>query len=100
MKTRDFNYNLPKSFIANKPLNKRDESKLLVLDRKRKSTQITRFKNIIDYFETGDLIILNNTQVIPARLIGKKPSGGKVEIFLTINLYTGKVLFISSMVNQ
>jgi S-adenosylmethionine:tRNA ribosyltransferase-isomerase len=78
----EFNYELPKEFIAQYPLKKRDEAKLLVLHRKTQKIEHRIFKDIVDYFAPGDCLVLNNTKVIPARLYGHKPTGGKVEVLL------------------
>lgn len=72
MNTSDFYYELPKDLIAQTPLDKRSESKLLILDRRDKSVFHKRFYNIIDYLEPMDCLVLNNTKVIPARLIGQQ----------------------------
>ena len=79
MKTSDFNYDLPEKLIANYPLDERSSSRLLVY-----SDQIDHktFKDVINYFEEGDLLVLNNTSVIPARVYGNKESGGSVEVML------------------
>ena len=83
MKLSDFDYNLPEELIAQYPADKRDESRLLVLDRKSGKIEHTVFKNIINYLSPSDLLVLNDTLVFPARLIGrKKKTGGKVEVFL------------------
>jgi len=82
MKTKDFDYLLPQSLIAQKPVRPRDFSKLLVLERKKRKIFYDRFFNLGKYLKTGDLLILNNSRVIPARLIGEKPTGGKVEVLL------------------
>tara|TARA_B100000427_G_scaffold75488_1_gene61510 strand:- start:909 stop:1961 length:1053 start_codon:yes stop_codon:yes gene_type:complete len=82
-KLSDFKYPLPKKFIAQKPKQKRETSKLMVLDRKEKSIKHKNFKNIIDYFQKNDLLIVNNTKVFPARLFATKDrTDAKVEIFL------------------
>ena len=82
-KTRDFDYYLPSELIAQKPLRPRDHSRLLLLNKTTGSLEHRHFYNLIDYLRPGDLLILNNSKVFPARLIGhKKLSGGKVEIFL------------------
>jgi S-adenosylmethionine:tRNA ribosyltransferase-isomerase len=81
MKTSDFFYDLPEELIAQYPLADRDSSRLLCLDLSGKITDNT-FKNISDYLKPGDLIVLNNTRVIPARLFARKETGGKVEIML------------------
>ena len=79
MKTSDFDYDLPQELIANYPLDTRSSSRLLVyLDK----IEHKSFFDLVDYFYDGDLLVLNNTSVIPARLYGKKESGGNVEIFL------------------
>lgn len=82
MKTDLFNYHLPLSLIAQHPEKKRDNCKLLIYNRKTKQITHGIFKDITDYISPGDLLILNDTKVIPARLFGKKKTGGRVEIFL------------------
>ena len=83
MKLSDFDYNLPDELIAQYPADKRDESRLLVLDRKSGKIEHTVFKNIKNYLSPSDLLVLNDTLVFPARLIGrKKKTGGMVEVFL------------------
>jgi S-adenosylmethionine:tRNA ribosyltransferase-isomerase len=83
MKLSDFDYNLPKALIAQEPMKNRDLSRLLVLNKKSGEMSHQKFYEIVDYLKPGDLIILNNTKVIPARLIGKKErTHGKVEILL------------------
>jgi len=82
-KTSDFDYYLPQSLIAQEPSNARDHSRLMVLDRKNKSIEHKYFYEITDYINKGDLLVLNNTKVFPARLIGKKDkTNGVVEILL------------------
>ncbi len=76
MKLRDFDYHLPKELIAQSPLEQRDTSRLMVLG---KNIEHRRFSDIIDYFEEGDTLVLNDSRVIPAKLSGKKSTGGKVE---------------------
>jgi S-adenosylmethionine:tRNA ribosyltransferase-isomerase len=83
MKLKDFDYNLPKALIAQKPINPRDYSRLLVLDKKIKKISHHHFYDIGSFLRNNDVLVLNNTKVIPARLIGKKPeTGGRVEVFL------------------
>lgn len=83
MKTSDFYYDLPERLIAQDPLEDRASSRLLVLDKKSGETEHTIFKNISDYLKKGDCLVINNTKVIPARLIGEKEeSGAKVEFLL------------------
>ncbi len=81
-KLSDYDYNLPKELIAKYPVEPRDSCRLMVLNRKDKSIKHTIFRNIGDYLEKGDLLVLNDTKVIPARLIGRKETGSKIEIFL------------------
>ena len=79
----DFDYNLPKELIAQYPLNKRDDSRLMVLDRRTKRIAHKKFFQIADYFESGDLLILNNTKVLPARVFGvREKTGAKIEFLL------------------
>ena len=83
IKTSDFDYHLPEELIAQKPLLKRDSSRLLILDKKGGAIEHKEFYNIVDYLDSRDLLVLNSTKVLPARLLGQKvDSGGKVEIFL------------------
>lgn len=82
MKLSDFDYNLPTDLIAQHPLKERDASRLLVLHRKTGKLDHRHFKDIVDYLDSGDVLVLNNTRVIPSRLSGSKPSGGKAEITL------------------
>lgn len=82
MITEDFNYELPEDKIAQSPYSKRDEAKLMVLDKKNNKITDTKFKNILEYLNKGDVLVLNDTKVLPARLLGKKNTGAKVEILL------------------
>ena len=82
MKVSDFNYDLPEELIAQHPYEKRDEARLMVLHRNTKQIEHKVFKDIIDYLEPGDCLVLNDTKVIPARLYGKKDTGAKVEFLL------------------
>ena len=86
MKVSDFKYDLPEELIAQTPIKKRDESKLMVLDRKKQTIEHKIFKDIIDYLEPGDVLVRNNTKVLPARLYGKKETGANVEFLLLNNL--------------
>jgi S-adenosylmethionine:tRNA ribosyltransferase-isomerase len=86
----DFYYDLPEELIAQTPIEKRDESRLMVLNRKDQSIEHKQFKDIIDYLEPGDCLVRNNTKVIPARLYGKKATGAKIE-FLLLNQIEGDV---------
>ena len=86
MKVSDFNYELPEELIAQTPIEKRDESRLMVLDRQKQTIEHKRFKDIINYLEPGDVLVRNNTKVIPARLYGKKETGANVEFLLLNNI--------------
>jgi len=83
MKTENFNFELPEHLIAQTPLKKRDESKLLVLDKNTGKIEHKNFNNIIDYLEKGDALVLNDTKVIPARLYGiKEETDAVIEILM------------------
>lgn len=87
MKTDDFDYFLPEHLIAQTPLNKRDDSKLLVLNKNTGDINHKKFSDIVDYLDSNDVLVLNDTKVIPARLIGKKESTGAViEVLLLKNI--------------
>ena len=82
MKLEEFDYYLPEELIAQVPIEKRDESRLLVLDKNEKTIEDKIFKDILDYLKPGDCLVRNNTKVIPARLYGKKETGANVEFVL------------------
>ena len=83
MKLSNFNYELPKDLLAEYPSDQRDESKLMVLDRINQKIEHKTFKDLIDYFNDGDVFVLNNTKVFPARLMGnKEKTGASIEVFL------------------
>ena len=86
MKVSEFNYNLPEELIAQVPIEKRDESRLMVLNKEKHTIEHKQFKDIIDYLEEGDCIVRNNTKVIPARIYGKKETGANVEFLLLKNI--------------
>ena len=86
MKVSDFNYELPEELIAQTPIAKRDESRLMVLDRVNKTIEHKIFKDIINYLKPGDVLVRNNTKVIPARIYGKKETGANVEFLLLNNI--------------
>ena len=86
MKVSEFNYDLPEELIAQVPIEKRDESRLMVLDRKNQTIEHRKFKDIIDYLNPGDCLVRNNTKVIPARIYGKKETGANVEFLLLNNI--------------
>ena len=85
MKTDDFDYYLPEELIAQTPLLKRDDSRLLVLDKKTGEIEHKKFTNILDYINPGDTLVLNDTKVIPARLYGVKEETGAVIELLLLN---------------
>lgn len=81
--TEDFNYELPEELIAQNPAEKRDHSRLMAINRKSGEIKDTFFYHIIDYLKPGDLLVMNNTKVLPARIFGrKKETGGRVELLL------------------
>lgn len=82
MKLEEFDYNLPEELIAQVPIQKRDESRLMVVDREKRTIEDKVFRDVIDYLEPGDCLVRNNTKVIPARLYGKKDTGANVEFVL------------------
>lgn len=82
MNITEFNYNLPEELIAQIPIKNRDESRLMVLDKKEQKIEHKVFKDILDYFNAGDCLVINNTKVLPARLYGKKDTGANVEFLL------------------
>lgn len=83
MKLSHFNFKLPEELLAEHPAENRDESRLMVLNRKDQTIEHKYFKDLIDYFDEGDVMILNNTKVFPARLYGnKEKTGAKIEVFL------------------
>jgi len=86
MKVSDFNYNLPEELIAQVPIKNRDESRLMVLNKTNKTIEHKIFKNIIDYLRPGDVLVRNNTKVLPARIYGKKETGANVEFLLLKNI--------------
>ena len=90
MKVELFDYHLPRELIAQKPIEPRDKSRLMVLDRRTGKIEHRYFYNIVEYLIPGDLLVLNNTKVIPARLIGRKVTGAKVEILLLNEVGDGK----------
>lgn len=86
MNTKDFDYELDQSFIAQHPEDKRSESKLMILDREKETIEHKKFYNIIDYFEPGDVLVVNNSKVIPARLFGHRENKDEqIEVFILNN---------------
>ena len=82
MNVADFDYNLPEELIAQVPIKKRDESRLMVLDKQKQTIQHKTFKDITEYLNEGDCLVINETKVLPARLYGKKDTGANVEFLL------------------
>ena len=82
MKTDQFDYDLPREFIAQHPAERRDESKLLVLSRDTGTTDLRAFSDLTDYIEPGDVLVVNDTRVVRARLFGRRHTGGVVEVML------------------
>ena len=86
MRTKDFWYELPEELIAQTPLEKRDTSRLLVMDRKTGQVKHQHFYDIIDHLNPGDCLVMNDSRVLPARLLGHRPTGGAVELLLLRDL--------------
>ena len=92
MKTRDFSFDLPDELIARYPAEERSASRLLCLDGRTGTTRHQQFVDLVDMLNPGDLLVFNNTRVIPARLFGEKASGGKIEMLVERLLENGEVL--------
>lgn len=86
MKTHDFYYELPEELIAQTPLERRDASRLMVLDRQTGEVTHKHFYDILDYLNPGDCLVMNDSRVLPARLLGHRPTGGAVEVMLLRDL--------------
>jgi len=86
LKTHDFWYDLPEELIAQTPLEQRDTSRLLVLDRENGSVSHKHFYDILDFLKPGDCLVMNDSRVLPARLLGNRPTGGAVELLLLKDL--------------
>ena len=86
MRTQDFWYDLPEELIAQTPLEKRDSSRLMVLDRETGEINHKHFYDIVDYLHPGDCLVMNDSRVLPARLLGHRPTGGAVEVLLLRDL--------------
>ena len=83
MKLSNFQFELPNALLAQRPAADRDESRLMVLNRKEETIEHHSFKDVINYFDEGDVMVLNNTKVFPARLFGnKEKTGARIEVFL------------------
>ena len=92
MNINDFDYNLPKELIAQTPLKERSSSRLLILNKNNGSIKHEHFFNIINYLNKGDVLVLNDTKVIPARLIGNKmDTNAVIEILLLKEMIAGNV---------
>ena len=94
LKTSDFNYELPERLIAQTPVNPRDHSRLLVYDRKHDKIEHKHFFDILDYIRAGDVLVINDTKVYPARIYARTENGGKVELLLLkrLNLTDWEIL--------
>lgn len=94
LKTSDFYYELPDRLIAQSPASPRDSARMLVYDKKNDKVEHKIFRDIIDYLTPNDVLVINNTRVIPARLFANKPTGAKIEVFLLkrLNLTDYEVL--------
>ena len=86
MKTQDFWYDLPEELIAQTPLQQRDASRLMVLDRDSGEVSHRHFYDVIEYLKPGDCLVMNDSRVLPARLLGHRPTGGAVEVLLLRDL--------------
>jgi len=86
LKTHDFWYDLPEELIAQTPLEKRDTSRLMVLDKVSGAVSHKHFYDIVDYLNPGDCLVMNDSRVLPARLLGHRPTGGAVEVLLLRDL--------------
>ena len=86
MKTSDFSYYLPEELIAQTPLEQRDSSRLLKLDRQSGRVEHHHFYEVINYLQPGDCLVMNDSRVLPARLLGHRPTGGAVEVLLLRDL--------------
>ena len=86
MDVKEFYYDLPEKLIAQVPIKKRDESRLMILNRENQTIEHKIFKDILDYLKPGDCLVRNNTKVIPARIYGKKETGANVEFLLLNNI--------------
>ncbi|MCH2235751.1 MAG: tRNA preQ1(34) S-adenosylmethionine ribosyltransferase-isomerase QueA [Crocinitomicaceae bacterium] len=94
MKLSAFNFDLPEELIAKHPVDNRDESRLMVLDREKQTIEHKMFKDVLDYFDEGDVMITNNTRVFPARLYGnKEKTGARIEVFLLRELNRESLLW-------
>ena len=86
MQTKDYWYDLPEELIAQTPLERRDSSRLMVLDRETGDVSHRHFYDVVEYLRPGDCLVMNDSRVLPARLLGHRPSGGAVEVLLLRDL--------------
>ena len=86
MKLSEFDFELPEELIAQHPVEKRDTSRLMVVNRENGNIEHRHFYDILDYLKPGDVLVRNNTKVIPARIYGKKETGANVEFLLLKNI--------------
>ena len=94
MKLSEFDFDLPEELVANYPSENRDESRLMVIHRETGEIEHKLFKDVIDYFSEGDVMIMNNTRVFPARMYGnKEKTGAKIEVFLLRELNRESLLW-------
>ena len=77
-----YDYNLPPELIAQSPTRRRDQSRLMILDRNSSEITVRPFRSVVDYLNPGDALVVNNTKVFKARLFGRRATGAKVELFL------------------
>ena len=89
LQTKDYWYDLPEELIAQTPLQKRDTSRLMVLDRQTGEISHRHFYDVLDYLNPGDCLVMNDSRVLPARLLGHRPTGGAVEVLLLRDLGSG-----------
>ena len=89
LQTKDYWYDLPEELIAQTPLQRRDTSRLMVLDRQTGEIAHRHFFDVLDYLNPGDCLVMNDSRVLPARLLGHRPTGGAVEVLLLRDLGNG-----------
>jgi len=85
MKLSQFKFNLPEELIASHPKENRDEAKMMVIDRKKRSIEHRIFKDILEYFSDGDTFVINNTKVFPARLFGEKEKTATINTYFSMS---------------
>ena len=100
MKVSEFNYDLPKELIAQVPIEKRDEARLMILNSEEKTINHKKFYDVIDYLEKGDCLVINNTKVIPARLYGIKEANASNPAVVEFLLLNNICVFIHHFLNE